>query len=285
MAYAGFPCDDTSPVPVKFPEVKALRSRAPRDILINTGEQPCFIRMFRTPIPNEDQSRLENCGTDQLLHLFKSSAKTGSRVVDNCLLSDAWGTLFSRMYLSAEELVDEMQGGEHRLDDENETLLREFIRSDCRNGGLFIMEVIHRGGKIDRAALIMIADLEDLAGIEYNGTTALHQLADTCDKWVRPAFIRKAGPRLLSQVYDRRGIPVIFTIFSLGDISVTDLDALARVFPREDLKKIMCRSRSGKDALTVFTEIALSLKSHMSLDRNTFFKPSGLKDTDVDNKD
>ena len=253
-------------------------------ILINTGEQSPFIRMFRTPIPNADQSRLENFRTDQLLGLFASSTKTGSRVVDNCLLSDAWGILFSRLYLSAEELVDEMQRDEHRLDDEKETMLREFIRADCQKGGLFVLDVIHKGGKIDRAALIMIANLDDLAGIEYNGTTAIHLLADACDKWVRPAFIRKAGPRLLSSVYDRRGIPAIFTIYSLGDISTSDLDALAKVFSKEDLKNLMCRSRTGKNALTVFTEISLSLKSHASLERNMFFKPSALKDTDVEDK-
>jgi hypothetical protein len=240
--------------------------------------------MFRTPIPNADQSRLENFGTDRLLNLFAFRGKTGSHVIDNGLLSDAWGTLFSGLYLSAEELVDELQRDEHRLDDENERMLREFIRADCRNGGLFVLNVIHKGGKVDRAALIMIADLDDLAGIEYNGTTAIHLLADTCDKWVRPALIRKAGPRLLSSVYDRRGIPVIFTIYSLGDISLSDLDALAKVFSKDDLNKIMCRNRTGKNALTVFTDIALSLKSHASLERHTFFKPSALKDTDVDNK-
>jgi hypothetical protein len=240
--------------------------------------------MFRTPIPNADQSRLEKCGTDQLLRFFACCPKTGTRVVDNCQLSDVWGTLFSRLYLSAEELVDEMQWGEHRLDGEQESMLREFIRTDCRNGGLFVMDVIHKGGKIDRAALIMIADLDDFARIEYRGTTAIHLLADACDKWVRPALIRKAGPRLLSTVYDRRGIPVIFTIFSLGDISISDLEALAKVFSREDLKNLMCKNRTGKNALTVFTEIARSLKSHASLERNTFFKPSALKDTDIENK-
>jgi hypothetical protein len=85
-------------------------------------------------------------------------------------------------------------------------------------------------------------------------------------------------------VYDRRGIPVIFTIYSLGDICLSDLDALARVFSKDDLKKIMCKSRTGKNALTVFNEIALSLKSHASLERHVFFRPSAMKDTDVDDK-
>ena len=240
--------------------------------------------MFRTPIPNADQSWLENFGTDKLLRLFASCRNTGSRAVDYGRLSDAWGTLFSNLYLSAEELVDEMQRGEHRLDEENEGMLREFIRADCRSGGLFVLNVIKKGGKTDRAALIMIADLNDLARIEYNGTTAIHLLADSCDKGVRPALIRKAGMQLLSSVYDSRGIPVIFTIYSLGDISVSDLEALARVFSEDDLKKTMCRNRTGKNALTVFTEIALSLKSHASLERHIFFRPSAMKDSDIDTK-
>ena len=240
--------------------------------------------MFRTPIPNAEQSWLENFGTDQLLSLFASCRNTGSRAVDYSRLSDAWGMLFSNLYLSAEELVDEMQRGEHRLDTENEGMLREFIRADCRSGGLFVLNVIKKGGKTDRAALIMIADLNNLAGIEYNGTTAIHLLADSCDKGVRPALIRKAGMRLLSSVYDSRGIPVIFTIYSLGDISVSDLEALARVFSEDDLKKTMCKNRTGKNALTVFSEIALSLKSHASLDRHMFFKPSAMKDSDIDTK-
>jgi hypothetical protein len=238
--------------------------------------------MFRTPIPNADKSRLENFGSEQLLQLFRYSLKKGSPVVDYGQLSDAWGTLFSDLYLSAEELVDEMQRGEHRLGEENKRMLREFIAADCRNGGLFVMSVIKKGGKTDRAALIMIADLEDLAGIELNGTTAIHLLADACDKGVRPVLIQKAGKRLLSRVFDARGIPVIFTIFALGDVCQQDLDALARVFSRDELKNVMCKNRTGKNALTVFTEITLSLKSHASLERHTFFKTNGLRNATRD---
>jgi hypothetical protein len=240
--------------------------------------------MFRTPLPNEDISRLENFGPDQLAGLFRAGVETGLRVVDYGRLSDAWGTLFSGLYLSAEELTDEMQRGEHRLSGKNERMLREFINADCSNGGLFVVNVIMKGGKTDRAALIMIADLENLAGIEYRGTTAVHLLADACDKGVRPVFIRKAGKELLSHVYDRRGIPVIYTIFALGDLCMADLEAIAAVFSPEDLKNIMCRSRTGKNALTVFTEINLSLKSHAPLDRHTFFKTSATKDTDTGKK-
>jgi hypothetical protein len=238
--------------------------------------------MFRTPIPNEDVARLENYGSDQLIGLFVSYMKTESRAVDYGQLSDAWGMLFSHLYLSAEELIDEMQRGEHRLNENDECLLHEFIMKDCRNGGFFVMNVIKKGGSIDRAALIMIADLDDLAGIESKGTTAIHLLADACDKRIRPLFIQKAGKNLLSSVYDRRGIPPIYTIFSLADLCISDLNAIAAVFSMDDLKKVMCRNRSGKNAFTVFSEAELALKSHASLERHMFFKTSALKDTDPD---
>ena len=240
--------------------------------------------MLRSPIPNAEQAILENIGSVQLLTLFESCLKTGLRGTNVRQLAEAWGTLFSNHYLSAEELVDEMQRGEHRLGARNEQILREFLRADCRSGGGFVLNVIKKGGNIDRAALIMIADLDDLAGIEHNGTTAVHLLADACDKWVRPVLIRKAGKRLLSGVFDSRGIPVIFTVFSLGDLSLHDLDAIAAVFSQEDLKNTMCRTRTGRNALTVFMEIAQSLKSRGSLERHTFFGTSARKDMDINKK-
>lgn len=240
--------------------------------------------MFRTPIPNADLSRLESFGSEQLLQIFGSFLKAGPGRANFGQLSDAWGTLFSDLYLSAEELVDEMQSGAHRISGEDERMLQEFIRTDCANGGFFVLNVIKKGGKIDRAALIMIADLEDLAGLEFSGTTAIHLLADACDKGVRPALLTRAGKRLLSSVYDSRGIPVIFTLFALGDLSIHDLNAIENVFSEDELKTVMCRNRTGKNALTVFSEISMSLKRRPSLDRHTFFKTPSVKDTDIQNK-
>lgn len=177
------------------------------------------MKMLRTPLPNAHLSRLETCGPEELLERFEFCLKTGTKKAEFGQLSDAWGKMFSDIYLSAEELVDEMQQGEHRLSDAHERMLREFIRADCAGTGSFVVKVIRNGGKIDRAALIMIADLEDLAGIEHNGMTAIHLLVDACDKKVRPVLIRRMGKRLLSQVYDRRGIPTIFLLFSLCDLS------------------------------------------------------------------
>lgn len=232
--------------------------------------------MLRTPPPNAEMSRLETCGSEQLLGLFASSIKTGSSQQKINQLSDAWGTLFSDMFLSAEELVDEMKGGQHRLGKDNERMLGGFIKVDCSGGGAFVLNVIKKGGNIDRAALIMIADLADLAGVEHNGTTAIHLLVDACDKKVRPALIRRAG-RLLFCVYDSRGIPAIFSILSLTDLGKSDLDAVREVFSRDELRNIKTRNHSGKSALEVFTGISQSLKNHAPPERNTFSKTHAVK--------
>jgi hypothetical protein len=133
----------------------------------------------------------------------------------------------------------------------------------------------------------MIANLEDLTGIEHNGMMAIHLLVDACDKKVRPALIKRAGKKLLSQVYDRRGIPLIFSVFSLCDLCTDDLDAITSVFSRDELKNIMSRSRTGNNALDVFTRISASMKRYpsrernASLERNAFYIPAA-KDTTKD---
>ncbi len=126
----------------------------------------------------------------------------------------------------------------------------------------------------------MIADLENLAAIGINGTTALHLLADACDKGVRPTFIRRAGKHLLSHIYDSRGIPVIFSIYALGDLGMPDLDAIAKVFSENELKTVMCKNRTGKNAFTVFSDIAMSLKSRPSMERHTFFKTGAVRNAE-----
>jgi hypothetical protein len=236
--------------------------------------------ILRTPLPNAQLSRLERCGSQELLALFETCLKTGSKKSAYDLLPDAWGRLFSEIFLSAEELVDEMQQGKRRFSDDDERMLREFIKADCMSGGSFVIDVIKNGGKIDRAALIMIADLEDLTGIKYNGIMAIQLLIEACDKRVRPALIRRAGKQLLSQVYDQRGIPLIFIIFGLCDLCEEDLDAIASVFSRDELKNIMSRSRTGKNAFEVFMEVSALMKRYpqmnrnASLVRNAFYVPA-----------
>jgi hypothetical protein len=227
-----------------------------------------IMKRLRTPIPNAHLSKLENCGSAELLSIFATSLKTGPKKADARLLADAWGRLFSELFLSAEELVDEMQRGERRFRDDHERMLLEFVRADCAAGGSFVLEVIKNGGKIDRAALIMIADPENLAGIEHNGVMAIELLIGACDRKVRPALIKKAGKHLLSRVYDRRGLPLIFQIFGLCDLGMEDLDAIAAVFSPDELKNIMSHSRTGKTAFEVFNAVLASMKRYPSRERN-----------------
>lgn len=235
--------------------------------------------MLRTPIPNADRLMLEHCGQDQLLGLFKSFLKTGSRGTGYRELPEAWDTLFSGLYLSADELVQEMQAGKRRLSAGQEKMLRDFISADCASGGTFVPDVIKTGGKIGRAALIMIMDLEKLAAIELAGTTALHLLADAVDRGARTALIGRAGSRLLSSVYDSKGSPVLFTIFTLGDLSRDDLDAIAAVFSGNELKEIMNVNRTGKNAFEVFSEASIRLNAHPPGERNRFFLSTAVKTT------
>lgn len=227
--------------------------------------------MLRPPVPNADTTMLENCGKEQLIGLFETCLKTGSWRGMCSGLPQAWGNLFSGMFLSTDDLVRGISYGEHRLTEGQERLLREFIRADSRSGGTFVLEVIKKGGMIDRAALALIADLSDLAALEHSGTTALHLLTDACDKTVRPSLIRRAGIKLLSGVYDSRGIPVLLSVFALGDLNRDDLDAIAQTFSEDDLVKVMNRNRTGKNALGIFAEACERLKRHTPGERNRFF--------------
>ncbi len=225
--------------------------------------------MIRAPVPNAKISMLENCDSQQLLKIFESSMKTGSNSTKYGSLSEIWGALFSQLFLSPMELIDEMQSGEHRFGEETESMLREYINADCKRGGAFVLDVIQKGGMIDRSALMMMADPEDLAGIVHEGTTALHLLVNACDKRMRPTLIKRVGRRLLSSVYDRNGIPVLMSIFALSDLCRYDLDAITEVFSKDDLKKVMAKTRMGKSAFDVFTEISASVKT-VPRERNTF---------------
>jgi hypothetical protein len=119
--------------------------------------------------------------------------------------------------------------------------------------------------------------------------TAIHLIVGACDKRVRPALIRRAGKRLLSQVYDRRGLPVIFSIFGLCDLDMEDLDAIASVFSRDELREIMSKNRSGNNALDVFTNVSASMKRYPRMERNAlvrnaFYIPAA-KDTRKDGEE
>jgi CheY-like chemotaxis protein len=230
----------------------------------------------KTPIPNMALTLLENSEHEDLLGIFETCLKKRTIRSECVRLADAWRVLFSGMHLSGAELVEEMQAADHKLGVPRQRMLCEFIKADCASGGRFVLKVIKEGGVIDRAALIMVADLKDLAGVVQDGTPAIHLLATSCDMRVRPTLIRKAGTQLLSSVFDRNGMPVLYLIFGMGNISRFDLEAIAEVFSKEDLKKTMVQSRLGRNALEVFNELSTVLG--MNKPRKQRSDPAG--DTD-----
>jgi hypothetical protein len=238
--------------------------------------------MLRSPVPSADRALLENMKPDQLLGIFSSCVEKKTQRIPYGDLSEIWGTLFSQIYLAAEELIDESEHGDTRLGRDNACMLREFIRTDCANGGAFVINIIEKGGKIDRAALITIADLRDLAEVEIHGMTAIHLLAEACDKEVRPALIEKAGRELLAGVYDARGIPVLFSLLNLVDVSWDDVDAIARVFSPAELVKVTARSGTGRNALELFNSVSRSLKKRPPAERNKFQVQHAVKNTNME---
>jgi hypothetical protein len=238
--------------------------------------------MFRTPLPSAGRSMLEQCNTDDLLGIFESYLRTNTRKIAYNDFPVAWGILFSELYLSAEELVSEIQEGKHQLETDKECMLREFIHMDCRTGGAFVLNVIKKGGKTDRAALIMFSDPRDLAGLVHQGTTALHLLTEACDKGIRPALIERAGKKMLSEVFDNKDLPVIFLILSQGDLSGNDLIAIEKIFTRDDLRGVRSRKGTGKSALEAFTEVSAAVRSHGPRDRNMFNKNTAVRTTNFE---
>lgn len=209
--------------------------------------------------PNSERYALETSESCQLLERFTAYLKTGVKGNDYKMLPEIWGILFSNLFISPMDLIDGMRDGIHKLGEENVHMLRQFIKEDCMSGGRFVETVIKKGGMIDRAALIIIADPHDLARIERDGTTAIHQLATVCDKRIRPELIRQFGKQLLSTLYDQNGMPALFLIFQRGDLRIHDLDAIGEVFSKSDLKKVKVKNGGGRSGLEIFNEISRSI--------------------------
>ena len=235
--------------------------------------------MLRTPSSNLGRSMLENARTEDLFGMFETVLTTGTRMVPADQLAEAWGILFTRLFLSAEELIDEMAGSSQQIPDEKRRMLHDFIHDDCRRGGAFVLEVIQRGGNTDRAALMIIASPEDLAGVVWQGSTAIHMLAITCDKSIRPQLIRRAGKTILAGTYDGKGMPPIITILGIGDIRKNDLLAIKDVFTRDELKTIRNKSRTGRSAYDIYFELSNRLSHNAPLERNKFAVSHAVKDT------
>jgi hypothetical protein len=237
-----------------------------------------IIAMIKPSLSIINRSTLEKASTEELFKMFESCVTTGSQRIPADMLAEAWGILFTRLYLSAEDLIEEMAAG-HGISEERRQTLHEFIRADCKRGGAFALAVSQRGGKIDKAALIMVADLSHVGSVDWQGTTALHMLAEACDKGIRPALIRNAGKTALSETCDSKGTPVLITILSIGDLRKADLLAIKDVFPKDELKKIKNKNRTGKSAHEIYMEASGRLSRNAPLERNKFAVSHAVKDT------
>ena len=237
--------------------------------------------MLRSPVKSAEQKRLEQAGPDRILQAFQLCLEKGRGHPAYSHLPRAWGTLFQYYYLTAEEMLECMREGIHRIETADEEMLREFIRADCKNNGPFVPEVIRIGGKIDRIALIQIADFRDLAQRNLSGSTALHVFTAACDPDIRPYLISMAGRRLISNTRDSWGIPLLFSILSLGDLKREDLNAILRAFSREDLATVTSGTGTGKNGLEVFLEVEAGIQRRVAKARNAFEIPQAIRTTNL----
>jgi CheY-like chemotaxis protein len=222
---------------------------------------------LRMAMPQSSLSWIEKATPRQLIDLFGTSFADGPKRPDPGTLFMAWGALFSSLFLSSSDLQNDID----TISREDRELLCRVIHEDCtRRGGKFVFTIIQKGANLDRAALVVIANLNDLATVTQDGEPAINLLIKTCDKSIRPLLIEKAGKRLLAGVCDRDGIPVLFTIFGLGDLSVYEIEAVEKIFTKEELKKIVPKTGLGRSALDAYTEIATRLRASLAHQRKSF---------------
>lgn len=221
---------------------------------------------LRIPMAHSSLTWIEKATPRQLIDLIGSSLTDGQKKPDDTTLLMAWGTLFSNLFLSSSDLQIDLD----LISDEDRELLKKVIHEDCARSGKFVFTLIKKGANLDRSALIMIANLNDLGRVEQDGEPALLLLMKTCEKSIRPALIVKAGKTLLAGIYDSNGVPLIFTVFGLSDLSIYDIDAIDKVLTKEQLKKIMPKSGLGRSALDAYTEIATRMRENLALQRKSF---------------
>jgi len=229
--------------------------------------------MNHPPPPNTDRYLLENAHPQQLLEKFDLCLKAGPRSPEYSLLPEAWGILFFNLYLSPFEVFEDLRTENPRLGKENEDLLRQFIKNDCSRGGKFVIQVIKNGGMTDLSALAMIADPHDLACLECDSRTAVHLLFSTCGTKMRPDLIRKFGTTL-SSLCDRDGVPLLLSILGQSDLTSRDLNAITKVFSNDDLKKIIPKSGSGKNALDLLRDLSRPKKGGETVTRDPAAAPA-----------
>lgn len=221
----------------------------------------------RMATPQSSLSWIEKASPRELIDLLGSSLADGPKRPDAGTLFMAWGALFSNLFLSSADLQNDID----TISREDRELLSRVIHEDCtRRGGKFVLSLIQKGATLDRAALVVIANLNDLAAVMQDGEPAIILLIKTCDKSTRPLLIEKAGKRLLAGVNDRDGIPALFTLFGLGDLSLYDIVAVEKVFTKEELKKIVPKTGLGRSAFEPFNEIANRIRASLAHQRKSF---------------
>jgi len=247
----------------KFSE---LEHRILKTIEKAVGPKTSETTPIRIPMPHSSLSWLEKATPRQLIELFESSFTDSQKKPDTETLFMAWGALFSSLFLSSSDLQDDID----TISQEDRELLCRVIHEDCSKSGKFVFTIIKKGANLDRSALVMISNLNDLARVEQDGEPAILLLLKTCDKSIRPALIVKAGKTLLAGIYDRNGVPLIFTIFGLSDLNVYDIDAIDKVLTKEQLKKIVPKTGLGRSALDAYTEIATRMRENLAHQRKSF---------------
>ncbi|MDD5142412.1 response regulator [Methanoregula sp.] len=222
---------------------------------------------LRMAMPHSSLSWIEKASPRQLIDLLGLSLAEGQKRPDDESLFMAWGTLFSNLFLSSSDLQDDID----TISREDRELLSRVVHEDCaRRGGKFVFSILQKGADLDRAALVVIANLNDLALVTQDGEPALTLLIRICDKNTRPLLIEKAGKRLLAGVCDRDGIPVLFSVFGLGDLSVYDIEAVERIFTKEELKKVFPKSGLGRSAFDAYNEVATRIRESLAFQRKSF---------------
>lgn len=231
------------------------------------GPKPPEATPVRMAMPQSSLSWIEKATPRQLIDLLGSSLVDGPKRPDAGTLFMAWGALFSNLFLSSSDLQNDID----TISREDRELLCRVLHEDCtRRGGKFVLSLIQKGANLDRAALVVVANLNDLAAVTLDGEPAIILLIKTCDKSTRPLLIEKAGKRLLAGVNDRDGIPALFTVFGLGDLSVYDIEAVEKVFTKEELKKIIPKTGLGRSAFEPYNEIAKRLRASLAHQRKSF---------------
>ena len=77
---------------------------------------------------SRQRATLERLTVQQLLEVFETAVQTGRVLIPYNDLAEAWEILFSKLFLSAGELVQCLESGDQTLPDGKKSILREFVK-------------------------------------------------------------------------------------------------------------------------------------------------------------